>query len=61
MFDDDGDEVNITEWDSTNSAFVLFKGRTWQAQLAPGEQPHEGRYRIREVREGRLILEMKHG
>ncbi len=59
VFDDDGEEVSISEWDDANSVNVVFKGRTWEARLAAGEMARQGRYTVREVREGRLILEMK--
>jgi membrane protein implicated in regulation of membrane protease activity len=59
VISDDGDEVYISRWDEADSVDVVFKGRTWQAKLAKGAQQHSGQYKVREVREGKLILEEK--
>ena len=59
VISDDGDEVHVSQWDDGNRVDVVFKGRTWEAKLADGGDPHRGEYRVREVREGKLILEEK--
>ena len=59
VISDDGDEVHISQWDSGDNVDVVFKGRNWQAKLASGSQAHRGQYKVREVREGKLILEEK--
>lgn len=59
VISDDGDEVHISQWNANDQVDVVFKGRTWAAKLAEGASPHSGEYRVREVREGKLILEEK--
>lgn len=59
VISDDGDEVHVSQWDEGNKVDVVFKGRTWEARLASGGDPHRGQYRVKEVREGKLILEEK--
>lgn len=59
VISDDGDEVHISQWDSGDQVDVVFKGRNWEAKLAKGSQAHRGQYKVREVREGKLILEEK--
>ncbi len=59
VISDDGDEVHISQWDSGDKVDVVFKGRAWEAKLAQGSQAHRGLYKVREVREGKLILEEK--
>lgn len=61
VISDDGDEVYISRWGEADSVDVVFKGRTWQAKLAKGSNQHPGQYKVREVREGKLILEEKGG
>jgi membrane protein implicated in regulation of membrane protease activity len=57
VMSDDGDEVYISQWDDSSQTEVIFKGRTWQAQLAKDSKATKGRFKVREVREGLLILE----
>jgi membrane protein implicated in regulation of membrane protease activity len=57
VMSDDGDGVHISQWDNLSQAEVVFKGRVWQAQLAQGTTATKGRFKVREVREGKLILE----
>lgn len=57
ILSDDGDEVHISEWGADDQVEVVFRGRTWQAKLAQGFAPYGGLYKVREVREGALILE----
>ena len=59
VISDDGDEVHISQWDPGDKVDVVFKGRSWEAKLAKGESAHRGMYKVREVREGKLILEEK--
>lgn len=59
VISDDGDEVHISQWNAGDQVDVVFKGRTWAAKLAEGASPHSGQYKVREVREGKLILEEK--
>ncbi len=57
VISDNGDEVHISQWDDPLQTKVVFKGRVWQAELAQGSKAVEGRFKVREVREGKLILE----
>jgi membrane protein implicated in regulation of membrane protease activity len=59
VMSDDGDEVHVSQWDAGEKVDVTFKGRTWQAKLDKGANAHAGQYRVKEVREGKLILEEK--
>ena len=56
---DDGDEVHISQWDAGDQVDVVYRGRTWEAKLAQGATRQRGLYKVREVREGKLILEEK--
>lgn len=57
---DDGDVVHVSQWDTGDSVDITYRGRSWQAKLAKGQKAHRGLYRVREVREGKLVLEEKH-
>lgn len=59
VMSDDGDEVHVSQWDAGDKVDVTFKGRIWQANLDKGASAHAGQYRVKEVREGKLILEEK--
>ena len=59
VMSDDGDEVHISQWDAGDQVDVVYRGRTWEAKLAQGASRHRGQYKVREVREGKLILEEK--
>ena len=59
VISDDGNDVRISQWDPGGRVDVVFKGRSWEAKLAQGENAHRGMYKVREVREGKLILEEK--
>ncbi|MEY2952421.1 MAG: hypothetical protein RLZZ401_508 [Pseudomonadota bacterium] len=56
---DEGDVVHVSQWDSPDSVDITYRGRSWQAKLAKGQNAHRGLYRVREVREGKLVLEEK--
>lgn len=56
-FSDESDEVNVEHWDPRGSTQVLFRGRNWKARLAKGAQARPGLYKVREVRDGQLILD----
>ncbi|MBK7653896.1 MAG: hypothetical protein IPJ18_00915 [Betaproteobacteria bacterium] len=58
---DDGDVVHVSQWDTGDSVDITYRGRSWQAKLAKGQKAHRGLYRVREVREGKLVLEEKEG
>jgi membrane protein implicated in regulation of membrane protease activity len=59
VISDDGDEVYISKWDDGEQVDVVVKGHNWRAKLAPGSNPKRGMFKVREVREGQLILEEK--
>ncbi len=59
VISDDGDEVNISRWDSAEEVRVTYRGHHWEAKLAPGSKAHSGKYKVSDVREGKLILEEK--
>ena len=56
---DDGDVVHVSQWDTGDSVDITYRGRSWQAKLAKGQKARRGLYRVREVREGKLVLEEK--
>lgn len=57
VMDNNSDEVHVSQWDDGNSVDISFKGHSWKAELAPGSKARRGQYKIKEVREGKLILE----
>lgn len=56
---DDGDVVHVSQWDTGDTVDITYRGRKWSARLAKGEKAHRGLYRVKEVREGKLVLEEK--
>ena len=56
-FSDEADEVTVERWDTGGTTNVLFHGRNWKARLAKGAKAHPGLYKVREVRDGLLVLE----
>lgn len=56
-FSDESDEVTVDEWDSRGQTVVYFRGREWKARVAKGAQARPGLYKVREVREGQLVLD----
>ena len=56
-FSDEVDEVHVDHWDNPESTRVEFRGRTWTARLSKGSVAHIGIYKVREVRDGALILD----
>lgn len=56
-FSDESDEVVVDEWDIKGRATVNFRGRAWTARLARGARARAGLYKVREVREGQLVLD----
>lgn len=56
VFSDGTDEVRVDSWESKDQALVYFRGRQWKARLAKGAKARVGLYRVKEVREGWLVL-----
>lgn len=55
-FSEGTDEVRIDGWESKDQAIVYFRGRQWKAKLAKGVKARIGLYRVKEVRDGWLVL-----
>ncbi len=55
-FSDESDEVKVDKWDDTETT-VVFRGRVWKAKLAKGARAESGLYKVREVRDGKLVLD----
>jgi hypothetical protein len=55
-FSDGTDEVRVDSWEAKDQALVYFRGRQWKARLAKGAKARIGLYRVKEVREGWLVL-----
>jgi hypothetical protein len=55
-FSDGTDEVRVDSWESKDQALVYFRGRQWKARLAKGAKARIGLYRVKEVRDGWLVL-----
>ena len=56
-FSDESDEVHVDDWDARGQTVVFFRGREWHARLAKGAQARPGLYKVREVRQGQLVLD----
>ncbi len=56
-FSDEPDEVQVESWNADGDTSVIFRGRPWKARLAKGARAHAGLYKVREVRDGKLILD----
>lgn len=56
-FSDESDEVQVDHWHTSDSTEVMFRNRLWKARLAKGAQARPGLYKVREVRDGKLILD----
>ena len=52
---DIGQSVQVPHWEG-HTARVMYRGAMWDVELAPGEAPEPGTYRIREIRGSRLIV-----
>lgn len=52
---DIGQSVNVPAWQD-GAARVMYRGAMWDVELAPGEAPRPGVFKIREVRGSRLIV-----
>jgi membrane protein implicated in regulation of membrane protease activity len=52
-----GQVVQVLVWDEQGLAQVKHRGAQWTAQLAPGQVPGAGAYRITEMAGNRLIVE----
>lgn len=52
-----GAVVQVLVWDEQGLAQVKHRGAQWTAQLAAGQVPDPGAYRITEMAGNRLILE----
>jgi len=52
---DIGQTVNVPAWQD-GAARVMYRGAMWDVELAPGEAPAPGVFRIREIRGSRLIV-----
>lgn len=57
VFSDETDEVNITQWNADGTTDIVFRGREWRAKLSRGAKAHAGVYKVREVRDGMLVLD----
>ena len=55
-FSDESDEVKVDQWHDTEAS-VVFRGRVWKAKLAKGARAEPGLYKVREVRDGKLVLD----
>jgi hypothetical protein len=55
-FSDESDEVKVDKWDGIDTT-VVFRGRVWKAKLAKGAKAEPGLYKVREVRDGNLVLD----
>ncbi|AZG14329.1 MULTISPECIES: NfeD family protein [Cupriavidus] len=53
---DIGQELEVPAWDASRRARVPYRGADWTVELAPGNEPAPGRYRIVEVRGATLIV-----
>lgn len=53
---DIGQFVHVDDWRNMNTARVLYRGASWQVELAPGCEPVAGEYVITEVRGSHLIV-----
>ncbi len=56
-FSDESDEVTVDEWDALGQTVVYFRGREWNARVAKGARARPGLYKVREVRQGQLVLD----
>ncbi|MGO4377500.1 NfeD family protein [Pseudoduganella sp. RAF53_2] len=52
---DIGQSVHVPAWQD-RAARVMYRGAMWDVELAPGEAPEPGTFRIREIRGSRLIV-----
>jgi membrane protein implicated in regulation of membrane protease activity len=52
-----GEVVQVLVWDELGLAQVKHRGAQWTAQLAPGQVPGAGAFRITEMAGNRLIVE----
>ena len=55
-FSNESDEVKVDQWHDTETS-VVFRGRVWKAKLAKGARAEPGLYKVREVRDGKLVLD----
>jgi membrane protein implicated in regulation of membrane protease activity len=53
---DIGQFVRVDDWRNLKTARVLYRGASWQVELAPGYEPVAGEYVITEVRGSHLIV-----
>lgn len=53
---DVGESVKVEAWGEDGRARVQYRGTQWSAELAPGEAPVPGQWRILEIAGNRLIL-----
>ncbi len=51
-----GAQVHVDAWDANGTSQVKHRGAVWTAQLAPGQAPLEGSYRIESMKGNTLVL-----
>ena len=54
---DIGATVQVDAWDAQGKTQVKHRGAVWTAQLAQGQTPEPGVYRIQSVNGNSLVLE----
>lgn len=56
---DVGQTLQVNAWTPSRTARAMYRGSTWDVELAPGEQPSSGEFVIREIHANRLIVAPK--